>query len=191
MTQYRSKFPTKSLFAATAVAALLTATAFAGGGRHDGGGMHDRGPPMDGMGGMGMHPGMLDRMADELSLSDAQRQTIRGLFESARPAMQANRDEMRKNAELLRNTEPGDKDYQAVVERASRAAGELAARAVSDGAQLRARVWAVLTPEQRVKAREMGNKMRDRMAERRAERMNRRHEGRPPQGGTPPAPPSP
>ncbi len=191
MTQYRSKFTTKSLFAATAVAALLTATAFAAGGRHDRGGMHDGGPPMDGMGGMGMHPGMLDRMADELGLSDAQRQTIRGLFEAARPAMQANRDEMRKNAELLRNAEPGDKDYQAVVERVSRASGELASRAVGDGAQLRARVWAVLTPEQRVKAKEMGNKMRDRMAERRAERMNKRREGPQSHGGMPPAPPSP
>ncbi len=188
MTQYRSKFTTKSLFAATAVAALLTATAFAAGGRHDGGGMHDRGPPpMDGMGGMGMHPGMLDRMADELDLSDAQRQTIRGLFESARPAMQANRDEMRKNAELLRNTEPGDKDYQSVVERVSRASGELASRAVSDGAQLRARVWAVLTPEQRVKAKAMGDKMRSRMAE----RMKERREGRHSHGAMPPAPPAP
>ena len=165
----------KYAIAAASVAALLAATAFAagpdrGGPRHEGRhtGMHMDGGPL--MGGMGMHPRMLDRMADELSLSDAQRQTIQGLFESARPAMQAHREQMKKSADALRDLDPGSKDYQAAVERASRTAGELASRAVSDGAQLRAQVWAVLTPDQRVKANEMREKMRERMVQRMQER---------------------
>ena len=172
------KNPTKSrksyAFAAVSVAALVAASAFAAGperggpprdGRH--GGMHMGGMHMDGM---GMHPRMLERMADELGLSDAQRQTIRGLYESARPAMQANREQLRQSAAQLRDVEPGSKDYQSTVERASRTAGELASRAVSDAAQLRAQVWAVLTPEQRVKAKQMRETMRERMTKRMQER---------------------
>lgn len=140
-----------------------------------------------GMGGLGMHPKMFERMAAELDLSDAQRQSIRGLFESARPAMQQRREQARANAELLRNTEPGDKDYDAVVARASRTAGELAATAVSDAAQLRAQVWGVLTPEQRVKARQLGEQRQQRREERRKkfrDRMDQRSKGGPPAGAS-------
>jgi Spy/CpxP family protein refolding chaperone len=135
-----------------------------------------------GMGGLGMHPRMFERMAGELALTDAQRQSIRGLFESARPAMQQRREQARANAELLRKTQPGDQDYQAVVARVSRAAGELAASGVSDAAQLRAQVWAVLTPEQRVKAQQLGEQRQQRRAERRKEfrdRMDQRAKGAP------------
>lgn len=182
----------KYAVAAVSVAALLAASAFAAGpdrsgpprdGRH--GGMHMDGGPL--MGGMGMHPRMLDWMADELSLTAAQRQSIQGLFESARPAMQAHREQMRASTEALRNVEPGSRDYQAAVERASRTAGELASRAVSDGAQLRAQVWAVLTPEQRVKA----NQMRDQMRERMSKRMQERGKGGRSGQGRPAAPVAP
>ena len=182
MMKNSMKSQSKYAMAAVSVAALLAASAFAagperGGPPHEGrhGGMHMEGGPM--MGGMGMHPRMLDRMADELHLTDAQRQSVQGLFESARPAMQAHREQMRKSAELLRNVEPDSKEYQATVAQASRTAGELASRAVSDAAQLRAQVWAVLTPEQRVKAKEMREKMRERMSKRMSERT---HEHRKP-----------
>ncbi|MEZ5459112.1 MAG: Spy/CpxP family protein refolding chaperone [Steroidobacteraceae bacterium] len=114
--------------------------------------------------------------------SDAQRQSIRGLFESARPSMQQRREQARANAELLRNTEPGDKDYQAVVARVSRSAGELASAAVSDAAQLRAQVWGVLTPEQRVKAQQLGEQRQQRREERRKkfrDRMEQRSKAAP------------
>lgn len=176
---------------ATAAAVLLLASpAWAGGGR--GGHDMDAGEPggMPGMG-MGMHPRMLDRMAEELSLSDEQRQKIRGLFEAARPAMEQRREKMRADAELLRNTDPGSKDYQAVVQKVSRSAGELAASGVADAAQLRAQVWAVLTPEQRTKARAMGDKMRDRMEERREMRNKMREDRRKSRDGGPPPPPPP
>lgn len=140
-----------------------------------------------GLGGMGMHPKMFERMAAELDLSDAQRQSIRGLFESARPAMQQRREQARANADLLRNTEPGDPDYQAVVARVSRTAGELAAAGVSDAAQLRAQVWGVLTPEQRAKARQLGEQRQQRREDRRKkfrDRMDQRSKGGPPAGAS-------
>lgn len=172
---------------AAAILAVATGASVAGP-RHDGGRMAHAGEPGGdfGMGEPGMHPRMFERMASELGLSDAQRQSIRGLYESARPAMQQRREQARANAELLRKTQPGDQDYQAVVARVSRAAGELAAAAVSDGAQLRAQVWGVLTPEQRVKAQQLGEQRQQRREERRAkfrERMEQRSKG----GGMPPA----
>jgi len=179
-----------SAIGAAAVLAFAGGTALAGP-RHDGPRMA-HGGGMDGefgMGGGGMHPRMFERMASELGLSDAQRQSIRGLYESARPAMQQRREQARANAELLRKTEPGDKDYQAVVARVSRTAGELAAAAISDGAQLRAQVWGVLTPEQRVKAQQLGEQRQQRRAEKRAkfrDRMEERRKGGGPgpQGGS-------
>jgi Spy/CpxP family protein refolding chaperone len=171
----------------TAAVLVFATGATLAGPRHDGARMVHAGEPGGefGMGG-GMHPRMFERMASEMGLSDAQRQSIRGLYESARPAMQQRREQARANAELLRKTEPGDKDYQAVVARVSRTAGELAAAAVSDGAQLRAQVWGVLTPEQRVKVQELGEQRAQRREDRREkfrERMEQRSKG----GGMPPS----
>lgn len=159
---------------AAALLVFATGTSAAGP-RHDGSRMADAGAYGDelGMGGLGMHPRMFERMAGELGLSDAQSQSIRGLFESARPAMQQRREQVQANAQLLRNTQPGDQDYQAVVARVSRAAGELAAGAVSDAAQLRAQVWAVLTPEQRSKAQQLGEQRQQRRKERREQFRDR------------------
>lgn len=170
-----------SALGAAAVLAVAAGAALAGP-RHDGARMEHAGEAAGelGMAASGMHPRMLERMADELGLSDAQRQSIRGLYESARPAMQQRREQARTNAELLRKTQPGDKDYQAVVARVSRTAGELAAAAVSDGAQLRAQVWGVLTPEQRLKAQQLSEQMQQRREERRAkfrDRMEERRKG--------------
>ena len=65
--------------------------------------------------------------------------------------MQQVRDLARQNAEKLRSVKPGDRNYDAVVAEVARSAGDLAARAVTNGAQLRSQTWAVLTPEQRQK----------------------------------------
>lgn len=123
---------------------------------------------MPGAGTMGLH--MLDRMSSELGLSDAQKQTIKGLFESSRPDMERMGQQARDNAELLRSTKPDSPDYKAAVARASRTAGELASEAVNHAANLRAQVWNVLTPEQRVKL--------DAMREERVERFRERRESR-------------
>lgn len=162
--------------------------------RGAGSGMHfGPGAGMDGgFGGMGMHPRMLERMADELGLSEAQRTKVKGLFEAARPGMEQLRERGRKNAERLRAAKPGDKNYDVVVAEVSRDAGEAVSQMVRDAAKLRAQVWAEFTPEQRTKLDAMQAKMRERMQERR-ERMGspdggRRHEGPRRDGPPPPAP---
>lgn len=174
---------------AAALLVFATGTGIAGP-RQDGSRMAHAGGHGDeiGMGGFGMHPRMFERMAGELALTDAQRQSIRGLFESARPAMQQRREQAMANAELMRKTQPGAPDYQAVVARVSRTAGELAASGVSDAAQLRSQVWAVLTPEQRIKAQQLGEQHQQRRKERREQfrdRMEKRGQGAPAAEGGP------
>ena len=165
--------------ALAAIFATGTGAAFAaqGPGRGPGG---DRPPPMgmmmDGGAGpmMGMaNPRMLDRMAGQLGLSEDQKQKIKGVFESARPEMEQVRMLARQNADKLRAATPGDAKYDAVVAEVARSAGELATRAVTNGAAVRAEVWAVLTPEQRTRLETLQSERRERMKQRRDERRAR------------------
>jgi Spy/CpxP family protein refolding chaperone len=135
------------------------------------------GPAMGVIGGgpgmMGVpHPRMLERMAGELQLTEDQKQKLKGVFESARPEMNQVRELSRQNAEKLQAVKPGDRNYDAVVSEVARNAGELATRAVTNGAQLRAQVWAVLTPDQRQKMETLQAQRR----EARKARMEQRRE---------------
>lgn len=105
--------------------------------------------------GLGIGHGALHRLADKLDLTQEQRDTIKGYFEAARPGMKSLREEARANAELLHNTKPDDPNYSNVVAQASQKAGALASRMVTDGSQLRAQIWQVLTPQQRTKMDEL------------------------------------
>lgn len=147
-----------------------TALAVYAAGGHEGG-MHEGPPPAAGPGMEFMLPGMmgpqlLHRLGDELGLTQPQRDSIKSLLESARPNMQALREEMRATAEQLRATQPDAGNYSAVVAQASKKAGELASRLVTDGSQLRAQIWQVLTPEQRTKLQSIGDDFRQRRQER-------------------------
>lgn len=140
-----------------AVVATGAGLAFAGPGAGAGKGFGGDRPAMSRMdGGPGAmsgwgQPRMLERMAGELQLTEDQKQKLKGIYESARPEMQQVRDLARQNAEKLRSVKPGDRNYDAVVAEVARSAGDLAARAITNGAQLRSQTWAVLTPEQRQK----------------------------------------
>jgi Spy/CpxP family protein refolding chaperone len=150
-------------------------------------GMHHgpRGPgggPGDGMFGGG--PRMLEHLATELGLTDAQRQQIRGVFESAKPEMQQVQEQMRSNFEKLEATKPDDPNYAAVVSEVSKNAADLASRRVTDGAQLRSQIWAVLTPDQRTKLAALQQQRKADMKARMQKFRDRR-----PGGPTPPPPP--
>jgi periplasmic protein CpxP/Spy len=125
-----------------------------------------------------VHPGMiaplmLHRLGDELDLTVTQRETIKGLLESARPNMKSMRAEMLASAARLRTTQPDDPNYASVVSEASQKAGELASRLVSDGSQLRAQIWEVLTPEQRTEFQKLQTRYQERIHERRLQHRPR------------------
>jgi Spy/CpxP family protein refolding chaperone len=88
--------------------------------------------------------------------------------------MEQVRGKARANAEKLRAAQPGSANYDAVVSEVARNAGELATRAVTNGAQLRVQVWAVLTPDQRQRLETLQSQRESRMKE----RMERRREAR-------------
>ncbi|HUO80547.1 MAG TPA: hypothetical protein VMU00_10435 [Steroidobacteraceae bacterium] len=96
-----------------------------------------------------MPHGLLGPLAEQLKLSGAQRQAIRGCFEQARPGLVQLRRQLEDGTELLARTAPDDPAYQSVVANVSQSAADLAARFVLQTSQLRAEVHALLTPEQR------------------------------------------
>ncbi len=138
------------------------------------GAMGPPGGPPAGMMGPGRHGGgpeaMLGRLGERLGLSDAQKQSIKGILESARPEMESVREQLRANRERLESTAPDSPTYQAVVTEVSRKAGELTTRMVANGAQVQAQVWKVLTPAQQAQAAELRKEMRERMQQRMKQR---------------------
>ncbi len=173
-----SKIHKRWLAAVTAAAVLASAgVVLAGDPAANGPPGHEHPQGLDLMSGGGMlGPQWLGRMADELGLSAEQRQTIKGLFEAARPQVQAMRDSMRSNADKLRGTMPDDPNYATVVAQVSQAAGELASRMVTEGSQLRSQVYGVLTKDQKAKLPQIEAQMREHARER---FQNHYHSGAP------------
>lgn len=116
------------------------------------------------------NPRMLMRIADELGLTEAQRTKIKTAFDAARPEMQKLREQLRDASKGLRELNASDAQYLTKAGEASKRIGDLTARMVLQGAQLRSAVWQALTPEQRTKLEERMAKMRERMRERTEDR---------------------
>ena len=156
--------------AAVALTATLATAAWAGG--RD---MREHGGPEgEGMMVPGMPPPLAGRIADELDLTAEQRQSIKDIFAKARPQFQELRETMRENAERLRKTAPDAADYDKVVSQVRKSASELAGKMVTQGSEIRSRVWTVLTPEQRKKLPELEAQMRDKFRERMHDRFEHR-----------------
>jgi len=117
------------------------------------------------------NPRMLERMADELGLTDAQRAKIKAAFETARPESQKLREQMRDAYKSMRGLDAADPQYLTKANDVAKRIGELTTRLMVQGSQLRNTVWTTLTPEQRAKLTERMTTMRDRMRE----RMEGRH----------------
>lgn len=104
-------------------------------------------PPPPGAQGWHHHRGPW-HMLGKLGLSDAQKQQIKGIMAAARPQMQTLHEQMRSNSLKLRQTQPSDPNYASIVSEVSQAHGSLSAQAMTQRAQLRARIFKVLTPAQ-------------------------------------------
>jgi Spy/CpxP family protein refolding chaperone len=129
-------------------------------GMHSGPGSGFDGPAM--MPGL-INPGLLRHVGDEIGLTEAQRATIKGYFDAARPRFAAARTQLHANAQLLANTKPDDPNYANVVAQVSQSAGQLASQMVTDGGALRAQIWQQLSPAQRTKLTEIEARFHDRM----------------------------
>jgi Spy/CpxP family protein refolding chaperone len=143
----------------------------------------------------GADPRMLQRLADDLQLTPQQRGKITEHVATHAPEMRRLATEMARQSRALRELNPADGKFNATVNEAAKRMGDLSAQLVRQGGEMRAKVWQVLTPEQRAKADERQQQMKQRRLEMR-ERWERRGPGGPegaPRGphGMPPMPPPP
>lgn len=118
-----------------------------------------------------------DRMMDELDLTPQQRGKITEHRATYQPELRKLRQELQQARRSLREINPGDAKYAAKVAETAKRVGELSAKMVTQSAELRSKVWSVLTPDQQKKMLERRQAMRDRMGKARELRIERRLEG--------------
>ncbi|NDE01836.1 MAG: hypothetical protein EBZ91_08820 [Gammaproteobacteria bacterium] len=124
----------------------------------------------------GTDPRMLQRLADDLQLTPQQRGKITEHVATHGPEMRRLAAEMAKQSRALRELNPADSKFSTAVGEAAKRMGDLSAQMVRQGGELRAKVWQVLTPEQRAKADARQQQMKQRRMEMR-ERRERRGPG--------------
>ena len=99
------------------------------------------------------------RIAQQLNLTDAQKQQSRAIFQQARQSAQPIRQELKQNREALRaaaKANQGDSQIQTLANQQ----GQLLAQMVAIRAEASAKFYQMLTPEQRAKADQMQNQFR-------------------------------
>lgn len=135
----------KYVISAVAALALVLTAAFAAGQAEQAQQKHMRGE----------HGMFGARMAQQLGLSDAQRQQIKSIMETEKPKMQPLMQQLKaERQEMDSLTTSGTFDEAAVRAAASKQAQTITDVAV-ERARVKSQIFAVLTPEQRTKAQEM------------------------------------
>ncbi len=104
-----------------------------------------------------MGPGFFRRLADRLELSDQQLEQIEALFSENREAHAPLREELRGLHEQLRDLTADGAFFQNEVQvtETAQAIAQLEAQATVDRARLLARIYEVLTPEQREELKDL------------------------------------
>lgn len=140
------------------------------GGRHGGPGW---GAGPEGLGGPGpLGGGMLrGMMGAALDLDDAQKEQIRSILEATRTSLQPVMEQLRQNREAAQaavQAGKSDAELQQIADEGGRLHAQI------QGAMLKAhaKVWAVLTPQQKEKWNKLREEARARMEERMRQRMN-------------------
>lgn len=126
-------------------------------GEHGGPMGHHGGPHGDGFG-MGMDGGF-GPVLRQLDLTDAQEKSVRDILTQARPDMQKMHEQMHSLIETFQRTLPDDPKYSSVVAQTTRDSQQLAASVVKQVSDLRTKIYAVLTPEQKSRLPELMKKM--------------------------------
>ena len=94
------------------------------------------------------HHGAPWRLLGKLGLNAAQKQQIKEIMTAARPQMQSLHEQKQANSAKLRQTAPTDPNYASVVSQVSQTEGSLAAQMMTQRADVRAKVFKILTPAQ-------------------------------------------
>ena len=106
-------------------------------------------------GGPGFGPEMVDHIARELNLTDAQKSQVKSFFDAAQATFGPLHQKMEDvDKQLQAATANGQFDETQVRTLASQK-GQLMAEAIVEHERMKSKVYAILTPEQRAKADEM------------------------------------
>lgn len=122
------------------------------------------GPPGWGGGGHGRHhfgPAALFR---ELGMTDAQNAAVKSILQQNGPALRSLHEQTRTNSMKLRNTQPNDPNYAAVVADVSQANAALVTQEITLQANVRAQLFNVLTPAQQTQLAALQAQMQAHMA---------------------------
>lgn len=106
-----------------------------------------------------------ERMAQELNLTDTQKQEAKAIFAKAREEAKPVRDEMRANREALRAAIKADDTAR--IRTLSAKQGTLMAKLTEIRSDAHAKFYAKLTPEQRAKEEQLHQQMKQRWEQRR------------------------
>ena len=85
----------------------------------------------------------------KLGLTAEQEDSVKAIMTAARPQMQTLHEQMKSNRTKLRQTTPDDPNYANVVAEVAQSNATLASRRTTQGAQVQAQIYALLTPTQK------------------------------------------
>ncbi len=88
-------------------------------------------------------------MMRELKLTDAQKASIRGFFESGRGQFKAQFEELRKQRRALQSATPGSPEFQSAATALAQAESAAASARVQQRAALTTQIYGVLTSAQK------------------------------------------
>jgi periplasmic protein CpxP/Spy len=106
-------------------------------------------PPPSGPRGPGPHGFGPGRIYSKLNLTPTQQASIKSILTAAKPQMKTLHEQMRANHLKLSQTKPDDPNYPTVVAEVAQANATLASQRTTQGSELRAQMYAVLTPAQK------------------------------------------
>ena len=89
------------------------------------------------------------RLYAELGLTAEQQDSVKAIMTAARPQMKTLHEQMKSNRTKLRQTTPDDPNYANVVAEVAQSNATLASQRTTQGAQVQAQIYALLTPTQK------------------------------------------
>ncbi|HEY1312830.1 MAG TPA: Spy/CpxP family protein refolding chaperone [Steroidobacteraceae bacterium] len=103
-------------------------------------------PPPPGPQGWHHHGPM--HLLSQLGLSATQKQQVKDIMTAARPEMQSLHEQIHANSLKLRQTQPTDPNYSSIEAQVSQTHGSLSAQMMTQQAEVRAKLFKILTPAQ-------------------------------------------
>lgn len=107
---------------------------------------------------------MRQRMIQRLNLTDAQKQQAKAIFQQTRQSTEAVRQQLKSNRQALAAAVKANN--QAQIDQLATTQGQLRGQLLASRSEAMAKVYQILTPEQKAKAEKMHQAIRERIKER-------------------------